>query len=129
MSLFPTLTTRYWPGAAALLLLGTLFSCEQLEEIIRTNPANQHERTSAAAHPKPVLFSGSRAGTGRVYEILPGPAPLDPAQQLTPFSNNLHFTTGTYSYAVQDNSPDDATSSTDAVTAIDIRFTGNDGRK
>jgi len=102
-----------------------LGSCEQTKH----NPASQNERGSEASHPEQVRFSGSHSGTGRVYEVLPGPAPLDPSQKLTPFSDKLHFTTGTYSYTVQDNTPDDAVSSTDAVPAVEVRFTGNDGRK
>ncbi len=91
---------------------------------------NNNERSSEASHPEQVTFSSSHSSdTGKIYEVLPGPAALDMSQSPTPFSNNIKFTTGSYSYTVVDKTPQDSKDSKDEVTNVHIIFTGNNGRK
>ncbi len=87
-------------------------------------------RSSSASQPDVVLFGGSKSSaTGAVYEILPGPAALNTAMNPTPFSNNTAQAAGSYSLTVSDVDADDSESSADAITNVEIRFTGNDGTK
>jgi len=85
-------------------------------------------RSSSASYADLVKFGGSQStASGEVYEILPGPAALNPAADPTPFSNNTGAASGSYRLAVSDTSAEDSESSTDAVTDVEIRFTGSDG--
>ncbi len=85
-------------------------------------------RTSTASYSDPVTFSGSQSVTGAdVYEVLPGPAAIDPSITPTPFSDVVADSAGSYTLSVSDLSEVDSVDSTDAVTNVDIRFTGNDG--
>lgn len=91
---------------------------------------NNSERSSRASHPEQVNFSSSQSSdTGKVYEVLPGPAALDMSQSPTPFSNNIKFTEGSYSYTVVDGTPQDSKNSKDAVTNVHILFKGNNGQQ
>ncbi len=89
---------------------------------------NGSARESSASYTDVVLFSGSASTTGAdVYEVLPGPAAIDPSVTPTPFSDSTVATTGNYSFVVLDTDAEDSAASTDAVTTVDIRFTGNNG--
>ncbi|MCF7805336.1 MAG: hypothetical protein K9N46_09215 [Candidatus Marinimicrobia bacterium] len=86
-------------------------------------------RSSSVSYAELTEFSASESSTeGAVYEVLPGPAAVNPAMDPTPFSNNTAETTGSYSLTVADRNAEDSQDSEDAVTSVDIRFTGNDGQ-
>ncbi len=77
-----------------------------------------------------VTFSGSESSSdGEVYEVLPGPAVINPMMSSTPFSNNTQKTEGEYEITVRDDVDVDSPNSTDAVTDVNISFTANDGKK
>jgi regulator of extracellular matrix RemA (YlzA/DUF370 family) len=85
---------------------------------------------SAASYADMVFFSGSKSSaTGAIYEVLPGPAVINPAMSPTPFSDNIQSTEGAYEIEVDDVVDVDATTSTDAVKSVNITFTANDGKK
>lgn len=91
---------------------------------------NSSERSSQASYPEQVTFSSSHSSdTAKVYEVLPGPAALDMTQSPTPFSNNIKFTAGSYSYTVTDKTPGDSKDSKDEVTNVHILFTGNNSQQ
>ncbi len=115
--------------AFILPLLVLTFSCNKYKYY---NPPelNGSERSSDASHLEQVSFTSSHSSEdGKVYEVLPGPAALDPSQSPTPFSNNIKFTSGSYSYSVADKTTGDSKESQDAVTAVHITFTGNNGQQ
>jgi hypothetical protein len=86
--------------------------------------------TSTADYSDMITFSGSsNSTTGQVYEVLPGPSVINPMMDPTPFSDNITMTDGSYELVVEDNVDADSESSTDAVTAVNIEFTANDGQK
>lgn len=87
-------------------------------------------RISAANYPGIVEFSGSQNSTnGLIYEVLPGPAVINPAMNPTPFSDNISMTSGSYSITVSDVVDVDSPDSEDAVTDVSILFTGNNGQQ
>ncbi|VAX18520.1 hypothetical protein MNBD_IGNAVI01-1844, partial [hydrothermal vent metagenome] len=86
--------------------------------------------TSSANYSSPLLFKGSKnSSSGKVYEVLPGPAVINTAMNPTPFSDNIQMTDGKYELVVQDNVDVDSPNSTDAVSSVNIEFTANNGRK
>lgn len=95
------------------------------EEIVPSGNA-----ASSADYSDQVLFKGSNnSSTGKIYEVLPGPAVINPAMSPTPFSDNIQMTTGTYELVVIDNVDVDSPNSTDAVSSVNIEFTANDGKR
>ncbi len=85
--------------------------------------------TSSADYSVINTFSGSNNSTsGQIYEVLPGPAVINPMMDPTPFSDNTITTEGSYSLVVVDNVDADSPNSTDAVTSVNIEFTANDGQ-
>ena len=86
--------------------------------------------SSSADYSVPLTFSGSsNSAAGKVYEILPGPAVVNPAMNPTPFSDNIKMTTGSYSLVVSDKTDVDSPNSADAVTSVNIEFTANNGKR
>lgn len=91
-------------------------------------PKSFHENYSSADYPNLVAFTeSSSSDIGVVYEVLPGPAAINPDMNPTPFSNNTKITTGAYSFKVADQTPNDSKNSTDEVKSVNIQFTGNNG--
>ncbi|MFQ6674222.1 MAG: hypothetical protein ACE5GH_05505, partial [Fidelibacterota bacterium] len=110
---------------AAFLLFTT--GCEN--EPSGPDESEPQTRSSSASYNSVVTFSGSQSSaTGAIYEVLPGPAAMNPAMDPTPFSNNTREITGSYSYEVQDRNGEDSESSEDSVVSVDISFTAADGR-
>ncbi|MBL4587567.1 MAG: hypothetical protein JKX84_11020, partial [Flavobacteriales bacterium] len=108
---------KHWALAALLTAFGL-------------NAQAQQNRTSAADYPGVVQFSGSESSaTGIVYEVMPGPAVINPAMNPTPFSDTLFPSTGSYSFSLADMVDVDSMNSTDSVTTVNILFTGNDGQE
>lgn len=90
------------------------------------NPVNQ--ANSSANYPNLVAFTYSQSSTpGEVYEVMPGPAVINPTMNPTPFSDNIQPATGSYSIEVSDLSPEDSENSQDAVPSVNIQFTGSNG--
>jgi hypothetical protein len=115
---------------AAVAVTLTFVSCSEDETVTPPVTLPTNTATSSANYTDLVVFSGStNSENGEVYEVLPGPSAINPAMDPTPFSNNIQSSTGTYEFTVVDNNPEDSESSTDAVTNVNIQFTGNDGRK
>ncbi len=86
--------------------------------------------TSSVDYSDVVFFTGSNnSSNGKIYEVLPGPAVINPAMSPTPFSNNIQMTDGVYELKIVDNVDVDSPSSTDAVESVNISFTANDGKK
>ncbi len=86
--------------------------------------------TSSADYSTLLKFSGSSSSsTGKIYEILPGPAVINSAMNPTPFSNNIKMTSGTYNLVVADKVDTDSKNSTDAVSSVNIEFTANNGKR
>tara|TARA_R110002074_G_scaffold39540_1_gene106319 strand:- start:5932 stop:7341 length:1410 start_codon:yes stop_codon:yes gene_type:complete len=112
-----------------LFFLIALSSCDLSDDV--DNPIVEiEENFSEASYPELVNFTGSSSSTeGIVYEVLPGPAALNPDMSPTPFSNNTEMTTGVYDFEVADLSAEDSEGSQDEVTSVNIEFTGNDGTK
>ncbi len=117
-------------------LLGIIFvssvfiftACESSDD--STGPVNtpQTTRTASANYAGVAEFTASQSGSpGSVYEVLPGPAVMNPAMNPTPFSDNIQTTTGSYSFTVSDTDEDDSPSSQDAISDVTILFTGSDG--
>ena len=115
-------------GILVLLFLGIGFiGCS--DNTTGPNTDTEATRSSSASYAELTEFSTSASSAeGDVYEILPGPAAVNPAMDPTPFSNNTAETTGSYSLTVSDTNAEDSQSSEDAVTSVDIRFTGSDGQ-
>ncbi|MEF8846527.1 MAG: hypothetical protein V5A59_13710 [Bacteroidales bacterium] len=116
--------------AAIIIMLGLFSSCD--EEVLENRPDVGSDRTAAslADYSEMVEFKTTKSNPeGMVYEVLPGPAAIDPSKKGTPFSNNIHQTGGSYEFGVVDVNETDAVDSKDSVKNVDIRFTGNDGRK
>jgi hypothetical protein len=113
----------HWIG---LLVVGlVLMQCSDSND---ANDLSKATRTSSASVPEQVTFNGSSSSqSGAVYEVMPGPAAMNPAMSPTPFSNNVSMSNGSYSVTVNDVSENDSQSSEDAVTSVEIRFTGSDG--
>ncbi|NOX17805.1 MAG: hypothetical protein GXO87_05925 [Chlorobi bacterium] len=85
---------------------------------------------SSADYSTPVAFQGSKSSaSGKIYEILPGPAVINPAMNPTPFSNSVQMTDGSYEIVVEDNVDVDSQNSTDAVSSVNFEFTANDGKR
>jgi hypothetical protein len=66
--------------------------------------------------------------TGLVYEVMPGPAAINPDMSPTPFSDSLRITNGTYMFEVEDVNDVDSPESEDSVFNVDIRFTASNGQ-
>jgi len=62
-----------------------------------------------------------------VYEILPGPAALNPKMSPTPFSNRTAVGSGSYSLSVRDFDPDDSTKSRDVAESFKLSFRQDNG--
>ncbi|NOZ60730.1 MAG: hypothetical protein GXO74_03530 [Calditrichaeota bacterium] len=112
---------------ASLLLLIIVVGCSKDNP---TTPSESDTRTASASYlDAPVFSSSQSSNTEQVYEILPGPAVMNPAMSPTPFSDNLMTTSGSYSYTVKDVDLDDSENSQDQVTSVNILFTGNNGTR
>ena len=114
---------------AVFLAMAIFSSCT--EEGLNDSDKNLKKTASSSAdYSQMVQFkTTSSSSNGMVYEILPGPAAVNPSMDPTPFSNNTQKVSGSYSFTVVDENETDATNSSDAVTNVDIRFTGNDGQE
>ena len=113
----------------ALIIMGSISSCD--EELLKKTPNVDTDRTGAsvADYSEEVKFSTTKSSMeGAVYEILPGPAAIDPSKNPTPFSNNTRNTTGSYEFTAVDLNEEDAADSKDSLRDVHIQFTGNDGR-
>lgn len=81
-------------------LLGTLFlwSCED-DNNNGTGAEPEVKNFSTADYPDLVeVTKSSSSEEGLVYEVLPGPAALNPEMNPTPFSDNIYETAGSYSF-------------------------------
>lgn len=122
-----TYSEKITPLVLTILLLVFAASCKknspevsQVEKVI----------TSSADYSTPLTFNGSNnSSTGKVYEILPGAAVINPAMNPTPFSNKIKMTSGSYNLVVADNVDVDSQNSTDAASSVNIEFTANDGKR
>jgi len=116
-------------GIVVLLFLGIGFiGCS--DNTAGPDSETAATRSSSASYADLTEFSTSASSAdGAVYEVLPGPAAVNPAMDPTPFSNNTAETTGSYSLTVSDQNAEDSRNSADAVTSVDILFTGDDGQK
>jgi len=117
-----------------ILITTTLFltSCNDLtevfENVLKKPPQTFHENYSSASYPELVKFTESSSSeAGLVYEVLPGPAAINPDMNPTPFSNNTNTTTGSYLYQVIDQTQDDSENSQDAIASVNFNFSGNNG--
>ncbi len=111
-----------------IMLFFTISCSENLYDPIE--PYLSTDATSSADYSDPVTFAGSNnSSNGEVYEILPGPSVINPVMMTTPFSNNIKKTTGSYKLMVNDDVDTDSPGSTDAVSFVNIEFTGNDGKR
>ena len=124
----------------ALLSLLILSACENEIEVKpdvselkmkkADSPQGFRARESSASYPEVVEFSASRSSAeGEIFEVLPGPAAINPDLNPTPFSNNTFTTTGEYLLQVKDVNEKDSPDSEDAVERVYIRFIANDGRE
>jgi len=87
-------------------------------------------RSSSASYPDVVSFTKSESSPlGMVYEIMPGPAVINPMMNPTPFSDSTYSTTGSYSFTVADIDSLDSPSSRDSIVSVSIVFTANNGQK
>ena len=115
------------PMAFVLSLLVFAASCKKDSP---TALQSSSAATSSADYSTLLKFSGSSSSsTGKIYEILPGPAVINTAMNPTPFSNNIKMTTGTYNLVVEDKVDVDSQNSTDAVSSVNIEFTANNGKR
>lgn len=117
------------------MISATLFftSCEESiiepeENVLKKASRTFPENYSSANYPEVVKFTDSESSeNGLVYEVLPGPAAINPKMSPTPFSNNTQATSGSYQFEVVDLSPEDSEDSQDAVKSVNIQFTGSNG--
>ena len=106
----------------------TLWACDSKDKTA-TEP-DPGVRSASADYSEAVVFSGSRSTDGgKVYEVLPGPAVMNPAMNPTPFSDNINMTSGSYTLEVSDVDEEDSPTSADAASNVSIMFTGDDGRR
>jgi len=113
-----------------LIAAGIFSSCNEefTNKGPNPNPNSENNAASWADYSEMVQFKTSSSSEGVVYEILPGPAAINPSMNPTPFSNNTEETSGSYSFTVEDRNDTDGVESEDAVRNVDIQFAGNDGR-
>ncbi len=117
---------KHWAGLLALALTS---ACGSAEPTIQDDVQGV-VRSSSASTTDPVLFSGSQSTPGAaVFEVLPGPAVINPEMDPMPFSNNTTNSTGSYSLVIDDTDAEDSLTSKDAVRSVEILFTGNDGQE
>lgn len=87
-------------------------------------------RSSSASYPDVVTFTSSQNSvSGIVYEVMPGPAVINPMMDTTPFSDSTITATGSYSFTVVDVDSVDSPTSQDSVVSVNIVFTANNGQK
>lgn len=92
--------------------------------------AQGQTRSSSASYPELVTFTSSQNSvSGLVYEVMPGPAVLNPMMDPTPFSDSTIAITGSYSFTVADIDSEDSPFSQDSVVSANIVFTANNGQK
>jgi hypothetical protein len=121
-------TKKYGYGLMAMLF--TLSTACNDNPAVPVDPFIITAATSAASFSDMVTFSGSsNSSGGQIYEVLPGPAVINPMMNPTPFSDNTTATVGSYQLEVKDMVDVDSQSSTDAVTSVNIEFTANDGQR
>ena len=113
-----------------LFLFSFAVACTDDSPVTTEDNNQTGNAASSAKYSDPLLFKGSRnSSSGKIYEVLPGPASINPAMSPTPFSDNIKMTTGSYELTIEDNVDVDSQNSTDAVTAVNIEFTANDGKR
>jgi len=94
--------------AITVFLLGSLFGCSKDKGGI-VNPPTSQTRSASASYLDVVAFSTSKSSTiGAVYEVLPGPAVMNPAMNPTRFSDRIGLALGSLSLKVKDVSNDDS---------------------
>ena len=116
----------------ALIILSVFFAiaCSENSPVVPDKQDKGVTSSSSADYSAQLLFKGSRnSSTGKIYEVLPGPAVINPAMSPTPFSDNIKTTEGTYQFVVEDNVDVDSPNSTDNVSSVNIEFTANDGKR
>ncbi|MCF8232644.1 MAG: T9SS type A sorting domain-containing protein [Bacteroidales bacterium] len=59
---------------------------------------------------------------GVAYEILPGPAVINPQMSPTPFSNSVSLGSGSYSFKAYDNNAQDSPDSRDSLANVSIHY-------
>jgi len=77
---------------------------------------------------KPMLTMQSKDWT-KVYEVLPGPAAMNPAMSPTPFSDNISIGAGSYSLSLIDLDSNDSPTSKDSVLSVNIQYERPNGDK
>ncbi|NOX84352.1 MAG: T9SS type A sorting domain-containing protein [Chlorobi bacterium] len=77
---------------------------------------------------KPLLTQADKDWT-LVYEVLPGPAVMNPMMNPTPFSDNIGIAAGSYSLALNNLDPEDSPDSRDSVIYVNINFERPNGDK
>lgn len=125
----PYMTKRFLSLAFIVSLFFFAAACSE-DSPVTTQKNSTLNSTSSADYSTPLLFQGSKnSSSGKVYEVLPGPAVINPQMNPTPFSDNIQMTDGKYEIVVQDNVDVDSQNSTDAVSSVNIEFTANNGKK
>ncbi len=113
-------------GISVFVLTG----CADKDSTIITSNQKDQEMGATASASQLVQFNSSQSTSGSsVYEVLPGPAVMNPDMNPTPFSDNIAVTDGSYQFTIEDTDADDSPNSQDKVTSVDIRFTGNNGHQ
>ncbi len=77
---------------------------------------------------KPLLTNGNKDWT-KVYEILPGPAVMNPAMNPTPFSDKIGIGEGSYALSVINIDSADSPNSRDSVISVNISYERPNGDK
>jgi len=123
-------TKRFFFYALIISLFSFTLACSEDSPVTPEEIVQSETATSSANYSDQVLFKGSKnSSTGKIYEVLPGPAVINPAMNPTPFSDNIQMTDGSYEFVIVDDVDVDSTNSTDAVTSVNIEFTANDGKR
>lgn len=85
-------------------------------------------RSSSASYTEAVRYEGSQSSAaGAVFEVLPGPAALNPMMAPTPFSDRIAIGSGNYSLTVRDVDAEDSEQSLDEVEEFSLWFQLDDG--
>ncbi len=121
---------KFLPYTLIISFLSLTIACSEDSPIATDKKDESVTASSSVDYSNQILFKGSNnSSSGKVYEVLPGPAVINPAMNPTPFSDNIKMTDGSFDITVADNVDVDSPSSTDAVTSVNIEFTANDGKR
>lgn len=75
-----------------------------------------------------VILSNASKDWTQTYEVLPGPAIINPAMDPTPFSNNIGIASASYTLEVWDADSTDSMTSQDSVIDFTLRFERPNGQ-